>query len=40
LVSLSEGKRAIPGAVQGALIIGILNNGLILQDVSFLAARH
>lgn len=32
--SLSGGKGTIPGTVQGALIIGILNNGLVLLNVS------
>lgn len=32
--SLSGGKGSIIGTVQGALIIGILNNGLVLLDVS------
>lgn len=32
--SLSGGKGTIMGTVQGALIIGILNNGLVLLDVS------
>ena len=32
--SLSGGKGTIMGTVQGALIIGILNNGLVLLNVS------
>lgn len=32
--SLSGGKGTIMGTVQGALIIGILNNGLVLMNVS------
>ncbi len=32
--SLSGGKGTILGTVQGALIIGVLNNGLVLLDVS------
>jgi len=32
--SLSGGRGTIPGTVQGALIIGILNNGLVLLNVS------
>ena len=32
--SLSGGKGTILGTVQGALIIGILNNGLVLLNVS------
>jgi len=33
-ISLSGGKGPIMGTVQGALIIGILNNGLVLLNVS------
>jgi ribose transport system permease protein len=32
--SLSGGKGTIMGTVQGALIIGVLNNGLVLLNVS------
>lgn len=32
--SLSGGKGSVMGTVQGALIIGVLNNGLVLLDVS------
>lgn len=32
--SLSGGKGSVPGTVVGALIIGVLNNGLVLLDVS------
>ena len=32
--SLSGGKGSIAGTVVGALIIGVLNNGLVLLDVS------
>ena len=32
--SLSGGRGSIMGTVQGALIIGVLNNGLVLLNVS------
>lgn len=32
--SLSGGRGSVPGTVVGALIIGVLNNGLVLLDVS------
>ena len=32
--SLSGGRGSILGTVVGALIIGVLNNGLVLLDVS------
>ncbi|MEZ7939371.1 MAG: ribose ABC transporter permease, partial [Schleiferiaceae bacterium] len=32
--SLSGGKGTVLGTVQGALIIGVLNNGLVLLNVS------
>jgi ribose transport system permease protein len=32
--SLSGGKGSVIGTVQGALIIGVLNNGLVLLNVS------
>jgi len=32
--SLSGGKGSVIGTVQGAMIIGVLNNGLVLLNVS------